>query len=207
MIRAIALCLLASPAAASTAHVWSGPGPNACIDRCTEQWGKSELSDAQRAELAEVQARNPLPQYLPIEDGDYIPLMAYFKDRAIMDRHGTIAVLGEPESAWGWQMRGWRFVKIDACGNWAVVIDRAAKPLPAVAPVVPRTAPVLRTSSVQLSRGGGWATRTVLPPVGPPVTPPVPSPGPSPVPLPATGLLLLLALGLMKSLNRRGTDK
>jgi hypothetical protein len=206
MIRAIALCLLASPAAASTAHVWSGPGPNACIDRCTEQWGKNELSDAQRAELAGVQARNPLPQYLPVEDGDYIPLMAYFKDRAIMDRHGTIAVLDAPSPAWGWQMRGWRFVRIDACGNWAVVIDRAAKPLPAVAPVLPRTAPEHLTSSVQAPSGGGWPPLTVLPPVGSPAVPPV-TPGPSPVPLPATGLLLLLALGLIKRLTWRGSAK
>lgn len=214
MIRTAAVLLaLASPAAAATVVTWSGPGPNACNtegDHCSLEWARQQLSVKQQAEFSLARKRNPLPQYLPIYDGDVIPLMAYAKGGVPhMDRRGTLATIDAPESAWGWQMDGWTFVRIDACGNWAVVVTGKAKRLAdaslvlAAGTVIPRGG--LGSGGGGFGGGGGGAGGgtppiciVCLPVVIPPViVPPIEPPPPAPIPLPATGWLLLLALGFL----------
>ena len=185
MIRAIALCMLASPATASPFATWSGPGPDACASRCSLEWAISQLTDAQRHDLATVRVHQPEPVLMTVHDGDYMPLMAYWRDGAAhMDRRGTVAVLDRPEPAVGWNMGDWQLVRIDACQNWAAV----------------QNPPAYETTPITLTKISSTPPRTPVGPIPPYVPPVVPI---SPVPLPASVWLLLVPLIALTGMKRR----
>lgn len=194
------LAVLASaPAHAATiTETWSGAGPNACHGRCTLEWAEDQLTDDERAQLEAVRARHPDPEYIPVPNGTVFSFMSYFQDAPVGYRTTTLAVLDHVEDSWGWQMDGWSFVKLTACGNWSIIRSNVAQPVryAGATPSQPSSAAILT----------GFP---VLPPitVGPnpwtPVViekPPVVEP-PAPVPVPAAAWMLLtglLGLGAFK---------
>ena len=150
----VAALLVAAPAAASPVAPWSGAGPNACNGRCTRTWAETLLTDAQRTQLHDAMQHQPFPETLWVEDGDYMPLMTYWRDGAPHAVHGgTVAVLDEPERAIGWRMSGWTFARLDACKNWAVISHSAAS-LGRIAPALFRSSGYLSDSPVASSPKG-----------------------------------------------------
>lgn len=119
----LTLCI-AVPGHAATVSTWSGPGPHACHDACPMRWAETQLTDDERAELHKVQKTQPEPAYIEVTDGQVFRLMAYQREgKPLAYRTTTIAVLDAPSGSWGWQMPGWAFVRLVACGNPAIVTD------------------------------------------------------------------------------------
>ena len=123
MIRRLAfVALVAScqPAPAAVLETWSGAGPNACYGRCSLDWAETQLTADELAELRIAQEQDP--RLVLIDDGSVFTLMSYFKDGApVAYRTWTVAVVGDFETAEGWVMDGWSFVRLNACDNWAIV--------------------------------------------------------------------------------------
>ena len=187
--------LLASPVhATSITETWSGAGPTPCLDRCSIEWAETYLTDDERAQLEAVRARQPVPKFIPVDDGTTFLLMTYYKEKPLAYRTTTLAVLDAPEGSWGWQMDGWAFVKLTACGNWSVIRGRVPQATTyEPTPGQPSSAAILRGFPGLAPTPVGF---TVDPPrVTPdgPDFPPVP-PTPAPVPLPGAAWMLLAGL-------------
>lgn len=198
MIRRLALVALVAscqPAPASVIPTWSGAGPNACRDRCPEEWAVSQLTQEEQAELAAVREAQPEPSLVMIEDGTVFTLMSYYEDGApVAYRTWTVAALSEVETSQGWVMDGWSFVKLDACDNWAIVkhgeylpVLGGSRQASLVSPPIwtPVTFEVPRTTDPT-----PWVPTTPCCIVNPPIDPPPLSP----VPLPASMWMLLAGL-------------
>mgnify|MGYP005848002119 CR=1 FL=1 len=116
------LNLLATAAQAATVAVWSGAGPNACLDACSFEWAVEQLTENERAELYKTMLHQENPQNISIHDGDVFAMMSYqIEGKPIATRKTTIAQLETTEPAKGWVMEGWSFVQIASCQNWAIV--------------------------------------------------------------------------------------
>lgn len=197
------LMLLASPATAATVATWSGAGPHACLGRCSQEWAVAQLSPAEREELEALMVQQPDPGLVIIEDGDVFSLMSYFKDgEPVAYRTMTVAALSSPETGVGWHLDGWSFVRLDACGNWAIVKHGERIPVLSYRPETPPSVSVWYPPSTPPV----WNP----PPWEPPVVcctvivpPPPPPPTPAPVPLPVPALLLGGALASFALLRRR----
>jgi len=132
-LAAIGISAFALPANAVQIDTWSGAGPNACNGRCTFERSAQDLSPEEQAELAAVQAEQPEPTRIYVQDGSMFTLATYYRDGQQMTTRGsTVAVLNQPEPAMGWDMGDWQFVKLDDCTNPTVVtsqrIDTAGIP-------------------------------------------------------------------------------
>jgi len=112
---------IASAGHSATVETWLGAGPRACNGRCSQEWAEAQLTDTERTELRDKQSRQPDPQLIIIEDGAVFSLMSYYDERPVAYRSTTVAVLDHIEYAFGWQLDGWAFVKLEACSNWAIV--------------------------------------------------------------------------------------
>lgn len=199
--------LMSAPVSAATLASWHGPGDRACHGRCDVEWAMSLLPEERRKQVAAAMKSDPDGQSLPVENGDFIPLMSYFyQDAARMDRRGTVAVLDAPEPAFGWQFDGWSFVKIVGCQNWAVVNEENLPlggsgtdviPSPQIrvgdvgsSSLFPYTPTTTGTTWPDLTGIHGFVTggsATGLPPAAPPTL----------VSLPRTAAFLLLGLALL----------
>jgi len=185
----LALALLCQPASAAVIETWSGPGPNACRDRCTLEWAETQLTDDELAQLKAKQEEQPDPALFLVEDGTVFTLMSYFKDgKPIAYRTWTVAALTEFETAWGWDMGEWAFVRLDACGNWAIIKKGTTIPVLSVPKPIAPSVQVFLTPPVTPAPVDPCCV-IVVPPVDP-----VDPVDPSPVPIPLPGLLLLGAL-------------
>lgn len=206
MIRRLALVALVAscqPVPAAVIPTWSGAGPNACQERCPEDWAVAQLTQEEQVELAAVRATSPEPVPVMIEDGTVFTLMSYFEDGApVAYRTWTVAALSEVETSRGWVMDGWSFVKLHACDNWAVVKHgERLRVLSQPSQVTP--ARIVTASTT-------WDPLT-FPPLVPPITPRDPDvpccvgppDPPSPVPLPSAVWLILASLGALFLLRRR----
>ncbi len=188
---------LASPAgAASITETWSGAGPTPCLNRCSLEWAETLLTKEEMAELEAVRAQQPDPEYISVDDGTTFSLMTYYKERPIGYRTTTLAVLDQQEGSFGWQMDGWAFVRLEACGNWSIIRGRVQPALTyAYVPSQPSSAAFLPVVTVFTP------TTVTTRPWTPDVTPdPV---GPSPVPLPASIWMLLAALTGLAYMRQR----
>lgn len=193
MKRSLALLLLVAscgePTFATSVDTWSGAGPHACRDRCSLSWAMSQLSEEERAEFEAVRSASRVVEYIPVVDGTAFSFMSYYKEGAARGyRTTTVAVLDHEEASWGWQMDGWAFVQLEACGNWAIIRNAWAIP-PATTEYLPSQPQPLEGLSGFLvdgptTGGGGWE---------PPCCDVVPPP--AAIPAPNAGLLLLSALG------------
>lgn len=203
------------PAYSATVETWSGAGPHACRDRCSLEWAETLLTKDERAQLQAVQSGQPAPEMIAVPNGTVFTLMSYYKDGApIGYRTTTVAVLDHDEYSWGWQMDGWAFVKLVACGNWAIVRGHVEEPIVYVeAPFSqPRSASILTWTPVDWPTPIGPTPWTPTePPVccAPPppccvVPPPLP---PSPVPVPASAVLLASAIAALTVIRRKGIPK
>lgn len=192
------------PAYAAKVDTWSGAGPHACLGRCSLEWAETLLTEDEIAQLEAVRARQPEPEFIPVDNGTVFSLMSYFEGKPIGYRTTTVAVLDHVEESWGWQMDGWAFVRLDACGNWAIIRGdwtRAMQPVTYAdaSPGAPQRLEGLSVVPVV------WPT-----PVGPDpwtpvccvVPPPVEPPPVSPVPLPLPGVLLGAAIAALLILRR-----
>ena len=112
----------AAPILGTTPAIWSGPTSRACNGRCDQAWAETQLTGRELAQLRAVQATQPAPAQMTFESGTVFSLMTYHDGTSpIASRATTVASLDGPETAVGWQMNGWAFVRIDACQNWAVI--------------------------------------------------------------------------------------
>lgn len=192
MKHLLLLALMAGPAsAASITETWSGAGPTPCLDRCSIEWAATHLTDDERAQLEAVRARQPDPEFIPVDDGTTFLLMTYYKERPIAYRTTTLAVLDAPEGSWGWQMDGWSFVKLTACGNWSIIRGRVPQPVTyGATPSQPSSAAILPVATVLTPTPVGPTPWTPVVTPEPPVEPP----SPSPVPLPGAAWMLVAGL-------------
>lgn len=156
-IMAIALAPLISVSGvvmAAPVPVWTGPGPKACMGRCSMDWAMAQLSPARQAAVAEAMAADALGYSIPVTNGATFEMMSYFDEQPHADMRHTVAALNAVEPATGWQFDGWAFVKIAGCQNWAVLVDAppvmAASGAPAqpTAPATPAAAAGATPSSV-----------------------------------------------------------
>lgn len=194
--------LMGTPAAAATVHTWSGAGPHACRDACSQEWAIEQLSPAERAQLEEAMRDHPEPEAIAVSDGDVFTLMSYAPDgEPVAYRTTTVAALDHVEWADGWVLDGWSFVKLRACGNWAIIAHGQSIPVmsyqPAATPPVVVVPPRPWTPWVPPSTPVPWN-----PPVEPCCVTPEPPPV-APVPLPAPVLLLAGAFASLTLLRRR----
>ncbi|SMY07583.1 hypothetical protein [Flavimaricola marinus] len=117
------LLLSTSGVFAAPASVWDGPGPRACMGRCSVEWAMSHLSEERQAAVAAAMEEAPMGYSIPITDGATFSMMSYYDQEPRADMRSTVAALDAPEPATGWQFDGWAFVKIAGCQNWAVLLD------------------------------------------------------------------------------------
>ena len=228
---ATAICLIATSADAATSpRPWSNPGTNPCRDLCPEDWSIERMRDAGvlPGDLLEMLQLAP-PAAYPVEDGDLIVAMTYARDgRPYLDTEHRIADFELPYKAYGysaiWRGRVWRLLKVEACGNWALLVSgpTVAESIRPGRPglVVPISLPSGGGSAGGAGGGGGGAgggsggggggSRPVPIPIflpGVPPGPEVPSLPPtpiiSPISLPGTLGLLIAALAALPLLDWR----
>ena len=200
----ILFILISFPVDAALVSKWSGAGPNACQDRCEEAWAESLLTEDESKELKAVQATNSKPEYIPVFDGQIFSLMTYYKGgKPIGYRTTTVAVVNYVTGSHGWQMKGWAFVKLEACKNWAIVRQDSGNiyissiaPEPAREPHHPILASFTPTNTPLFS-ADPCCNATLITPilpltlVTPIAAPPITF---STVPIPPSGTLLIMAL-------------
>ncbi|MCU9837800.1 hypothetical protein OEZ49_08480 [Ruegeria sp. WL0004] len=226
-----ATIFLATVATASPLPRWSGAGPNACRGACSQEWAIGQLNEAERAELAAARIAAPDPQPFVVENGDVFTMMSYQKKgRPVAYRTYTVADLGEPELAHGWSMNGWSFVRLEACGNWAIVNQNAqgpafSPPLPVAAQITPLPTSLRPTSNrntagpIPTPTGAVFST-PILPDSGGPIVntrdieppiftesnefpEPLKNPPISPVPIPASFWALIMGVMAISALGLR----
>lgn len=196
---------------------WSGPGPYACHGQCDMEWAMNQLTEEERAELAEVMKNQPEPGHVAFYDGDVFTMMSYYRDgQAYATRHPTVARLDAPEASTGWVVGDWAFVKINACQNWAVL----RRPIVSQEPIQETLFHETFTSSLvgmtsynfggeSFSISSNDDEYTIIntdcdcePET--PTTPDIPdTPDVAPIPLPASVMFLLAGLGFLGLLRFR----
>lgn len=194
----LGLCLSA-PVAAYQVDIWTGAGPNACRSACSLEWALTRLTAQERALVEAAMIAQPFAEPLAVPDGAVFTMMSYQKNgQPIAYRRTTIAVLDQPELAYGWVLDGFAFVRLEACGNWAILIyDQPPEPKPRWTPPKDDDCRQCRWAWFPFGGGGGGGDDP-RPPGQPPENPPV-----TPIPLPATVWALLASMLAVLMVRRR----
>lgn len=245
VLACLVVALFAGDARAITigwwnARPWTSPGTNPCGDLCDRDWALGAMEHLLPGQVAAafrelIRETEPVPY--AVSTGDTILAMTYAKGGTpFVDRTWRIADFadGVTYDSAGYFVHEddvtYRFVRVEACGNWAIII--APQPFPeagllmmdALPPLVP--APRRGPSYAQtvlggpstggfpgfvggfIGGGGGSPPAYELPYTPPPPsTPPSENPGPpSVIPLPTTILLLGAALAVLASFGVRSRN-
>jgi hypothetical protein len=205
------IALLASVVDGQSAPIptWSGPTEYACDGRCSQDWAETQLTDEERAELAFAKARRPEPSLVEVNPGDLFGLQTFYRDDEPMSSR-TLTVAAIYDTAWGWRMDGWSWVKLDACQNWTKVLHT---PMASEAIYDPRewanASTTFTAVTASISGPDPWVGPKRWPreifvfdpePTFDPIKPkPVP---PAPVPLPAAAWLMLAGIGALVAVKK-----
>lgn len=188
----------AAPAESATVRMYT-PGGAPCGDACTYEWAVEQFG---------VPEGEPARMVIPA--GSFVTQMSYAKDGVPYSMTDS-AVLAEDEPGIGYYFERdgatFMMVRLDVCGNWAVMTPPAVVITPlAPTPIYttfitpPPTTPWTPPPWTPVCVGCG-----PNPPPPPPPPPPCcePPPPPSPVPMPASVLLLGGAVAGLTLFKRR----